>query len=178
MPAANGVSIMEAAEAPKSRPPPMQLSLRIRHPSMDPALISRELAIEAEHSFKSGEPRHSRSGLAPSVHAETYWLGILEPSTWLVDLSFSGRPELAHLQDKLHGAASQSLGWTLSLCATRFRVKHSVLLRQIRADGGHVSLLIALAASVVTSFSITPEVSRTFSELGITLEFELTDDES
>jgi hypothetical protein len=144
----------------------MQLSLRIRHPSMDPALISRELAIQAEHSFRAGEPRHSRSGLAPSVHGETYWLGVLEPSTWLVDL------------EKLHSAGSQSLAWTLSLCATRFRVKHSVLLRQIRADGGHVSLIIALAASVVTSFSITPDISRTCSELGITLEFELTDDES
>jgi hypothetical protein len=143
---------------------------------MDPAAISRELAIEAEHSFKAGEPRQSRSGLAPSVHAETYWLGILEPSSWLVDLSFAGRPGLALAKLNLEGAVTRSLAWTLSLCAMRLRAKHAALLRQIRSDGGQVSLLIALAAAIVTSFSLTPEVGRIFSELGITLEFEMTDD--
>jgi hypothetical protein len=71
---------------------------------------------------------------------------------------------------------SKSLGWTLSLCATRFRARHAALLHQIRSEGGQVSLLIALSAPTVSSFSLTPEVSRIFSELGITPEFELADD--
>ena len=36
---------------------PFQLSLRIKHPSMDPANISKELGIEPEHSFRAGQSR-------------------------------------------------------------------------------------------------------------------------
>ena len=51
---------MEARRA--SQPSyPFQLSLRIRHPSIDPASISRELQIEPEHSFRAGDPRESRA---------------------------------------------------------------------------------------------------------------------
>jgi hypothetical protein len=143
---------------------------------MDPAVISQELAIEAEHSFKAGAPRQSRSGLAPSVHPETYWLAILEPSSWLIDLSFSGRSDLALAHQRLRDPAIEDLSSTLSLCAMRLRARHAALLRQIRADGGQVSMIIALATKFVTSFGLAPEASRIFSELGITLEFELTDD--
>ncbi len=56
---------------------PFQLSLHIRHPSVDPAEISRELALESVESFRAGEPRQSRSGLAATtVHGETYWVAV------------------------------------------------------------------------------------------------------
>jgi hypothetical protein len=60
-------------EARLSKPDPerFQLSLRIRHPSMDPADISRTLKIEAEHSSRAGGPRTSSTGnsftLAPEA---------------------------------------------------------------------------------------------------------------
>ncbi len=88
---------MEARKL-SNQSPPFQLSLRIRHPSIDPALLSRELAIDPEHSFRAGEPRRSSSGHAPStVHGQTYWLGILNPAMWR-DISFPGRPKLAIAQ--------------------------------------------------------------------------------
>jgi len=52
---------MEAQKIPKATPQAYQLSLRIRHPSMDPADISRALNIEAEHSFRAGDSRVRRS---------------------------------------------------------------------------------------------------------------------
>jgi hypothetical protein len=157
---------MEGKKLSKSQPLAFQVSLRIRHPTMDPESISRELAIEAEHSFRAGEPRRSRSGLAPaSTHAETYWLAPLIPAPWLGDI-----------EKHIDIAAIESLGLALSLCASRFRASHGALLRQIRSEGGQATLLVALSAAAVSSFSITPEVSRIFSELGITMEFEMTMD--
>jgi hypothetical protein len=166
---------MEARKLSK-QPPPFQLSLRIRHPSIDPALLSRELAIDPEHSFRAGEPRVSSSGHAPStVHGQIYWLGILNPATWL-DLSFPGHPRLAIAQRHLHAALEQRLGWALSSSAVLLRGKHASLLRRIGAEGGQVTVIVALSAVAVGSLSLTPEVTGTFSDLGITIEFEFTND--
>jgi len=155
---------------------PFQLSLRIRHPSIDPALLSRELAIDPEHSFRAGERRHSSSGHAPStVHAQTYWLGIMNPAMWL-DISYPGPPKLAIAQRHLHAALEQRLGWALSSTAMLLRTKHASLLRRISAEGGHVTVIVALSAVAVGSLSLTPEVTGAFSDLGITIELEFTND--
>jgi hypothetical protein len=167
---------MQAKKLSKSQPLAFQVSLRVRHPSMDPASISRELGIEAEHSFRAGDPRPSRSGLAPaSIHTETYWLAPMIPASWLGDMSIAERPGLAAADKHMYAAVTTNLGLAFSLCALRFRTMHGALLRQIRSEGGQVSLLVALSAAV-SSFSIAPEVSRLFSDLGITIEFEMTND--
>jgi hypothetical protein len=60
-----------------------QLSLHVRHPSVDPAEISRELGLEAVECFRAGEPRQSRSGLAATAtHSETYWVAVVDPMGW------------------------------------------------------------------------------------------------
>jgi hypothetical protein len=143
---------------------------------LDPALLSRQFKIQADHSYRAGEPRAPRSGIAsPSVHAESYWLGSLEAANWPPDISF---PEHAKAQipaEYLRETAANSFGWALSLSATRFFQLHAELLRRIKSEGGQVSLLVALSASAVGSFSLLPEVSRVFGDLGITVEFEFDD---
>jgi hypothetical protein len=63
--------------------PAYQLSLHVRHPSVDPEEISRELGLAATESFRAGEPRQSRSGVAATaVHGETYWVAVLDPMLW------------------------------------------------------------------------------------------------
>jgi hypothetical protein len=62
---------------------PFQLSLHVRHPSVDPEEISRELNLDAIESFRAGQPRHSRSGIAATaVHGETYWVAVVDPMGW------------------------------------------------------------------------------------------------
>jgi hypothetical protein len=156
---------------------PFQMSLRIRHPSMDPAEISQELSIPAEHSFRAGEPRQSRSGFAATaVHADTYWLATLDPASWPSTMPFADRPGLAPPQKHLAAAATHNLSLALSLGAAHFRTAHSAILRKIRSEGGQATLLIAFSPASVPSFSLTPEVSRVLSDLGITIEFEVTGD--
>jgi hypothetical protein len=167
---------MPAPKLSKSQAPAFHLSLRIRHPSMDPALITRELRLTPEHTFRVGEPRQSRSGLATTLQTESYWLAALNPTAWLGDSPFVVPAILAALEPPASAAVSKNLGWALSLCATRLSKVHGQWLRQIRSDGGQVSLLVAVAPDSVSSFTLAPEVSRIFGELGVAVEFELTND--
>ena len=165
---------MEATKLREADSDPFQLSLRIRHPSLDPVELSRELDIEATHCFRAGEPRASRSGIA-SVHPESYWLGALNTANWPVDLSFPGARRLLAAQERIGMVATRTLGWALSL-STRFFTAHAATLRRIGAEGGQVSLLITAPVSAVSGFSLAPAVSHVFSDLGITLEFEFNAD--
>ena len=167
---------MEVASLSKSNSEPFQLSLRIRHPSMDPADISRAFKIQAEHSFRAGEPRNSnRSGSRASVYPESYWLGVLKPLDRLLDITFPGSPRSQMAQRQLD-AATHSLSWALSLRAIRTLNPHADLLRRIRSEGGEVTLLVTIYDQEVSSFTVAPEASRLFGELGIAVEFDLASD--
>jgi hypothetical protein len=166
---------MEASKLTDPQLPPFELSLRIRHPSVDPAELSRELSLEAEHSFRAGEPRRLRSdGTSASVYGESYWLGTLDPTSWPADAWFSGHADLDFAARELRKSATHSLGWALSFSARRL-LRAKGLFERIRSEGGQVSVLISLSPSL-ESFTLSPDISRIFSELGITLEFDLTND--
>jgi hypothetical protein len=165
---------MEATKLHPSDSDPFQLSLRIRHPSIDPEELSREFSIEAAHCFRAGDPRASRSGIA-SVHPESYWLGALNTASWPGEVSVPRVRRRPAAQERLGVVATRSLGWALSL-STRFFSAHAETLRRIGAEGGQVSLLVTADPGEVSGFSLAPAVSRVFSELGIALEFEFTSD--
>jgi hypothetical protein len=168
---------MEARQLSKSQPLPFELSLRIRHPSLDPADLSRELGLVAKYSFRAGEPRQSRSEItSTSVHGESYWLGTLDPTSWPAENWLSGFANVPPARKEFGSSVTRSLGWALSSSARRLLRAHAALFERIRIEGGQVSLLIALSPVAVESFNLTPEVSRIFGELGITLEFELASD--
>jgi hypothetical protein len=168
---------MAAPKLATIQAPPFQLSLRIRHPSMDPADISKELRIEPEHSFRAGQPRHSKSGLVPAaVHSESYWLAPVNPASWFGNPPFSEALKFAITQKHIDAAIARNLTGALGLCALRMSKMHAELLRTIRSGGGEISLLVTLSPASMNTFSLQPEVSRMFGEIGITLEFEITDD--
>jgi hypothetical protein len=168
---------MQATKHPELKPLPFQLSLRIRHPSMDPASISKELRIEPEYSFQAGQPRHLRSSVAPvAVHTESYWLAALNPTAWIGNQPFPEPHAAAVTQKQLDAAFARNLTRALSLCAVRLSESHGVLLHKIREDGGEISVLVTLSPDAVSSFNLAPEVSRIFGELGVTLEFEMAND--
>jgi hypothetical protein len=145
---------MEARKLSDLPAPAFELSLRIRHPSIDPAEISRELQLQPEHSFRAGEPRTSSSGLAATaLHAESYWLASLDP--------FSAQ-----------APAMMGVDSALALCATQFGRRHAPFFQRLLAEGGEVCLLIELSPDAVGSFSITPAIARAMADLGIALEFE------
>jgi hypothetical protein len=159
------------------QPPPFQLSLRIKHPSMDPAKISKELGIEPEHSFRAGQPRHSKSGLVPAAfHSESYWLAPLDPAQWFGDPLFPEPLNLKVIQEHIDAAIARNLTGALGLYALKFSKTHAALFQAVQSEGGEISLLVTLSHSAVSTFSLPPQISRRLGDLGITLEIEFFGD--
>lgn len=164
---------MEARRASPQPSYPFQLSLRIRHPSIDPEQISRRLGIDAEHSFRAGQPRDAgRSTVAP-VHAESYWLGTLDPDTLLLGTEFDlgSMPEVSpHARAVAFGVLDSALTVLTSVVLLR----HSDFFRQLQSEGGEVRLIVALSARKARGFTLTPHLGKALSDLRIPVDFELT----
>ena len=164
---------MEARDISRARNQPFQISLRVRHPSLDPAVISRELHVEPEYSFKAGEPRESGSGMAATaLHAESYWLGSLGSVTSAMSMSgFTGTRANA-ARERMQAANVESLTLALDALVVGFIRMHSEFIRRIQNEEGQVSLLVELSTRSLSGFTLSPQFSRTFSELGIAVEFD------
>jgi hypothetical protein len=170
---------MEARDVLHERPRAFELALRIRHPSLDPAVISRELKLEPEHSFRAGEPRESVSGIAAAaVHPESYWLATLDPGEWpaehLRGLEFPSVPR-ASSQERMRVMVS-SLGMALTLSAVHFLRAHAEFLKRVLTEGGDAALLVEVPMEHAQSFTLTPQVTKVISDLGVSLDFEFTND--
>lgn len=69
------------------------VSLRIRHPTIDPATITATLGIEPQHAWKAGEPRCDPAGAQlGGAHHDSYWMARLmdEPQRSSGGLSAEG----------------------------------------------------------------------------------------
>jgi hypothetical protein len=165
---------MEARDHSQDRSQPFQISLRVRHPSIDPGIISRELQMEPEYSFRAGEPRESGSGFAAtSLHAESYWLGSLgavtSPTASMT--GFSGTRANV-MRERLQASTVESLTLALDALVVGFMRAHSEFIRRIQNEEGQVSLLVELSTRALNGFTLSPQFSRTFSELGVAIEFD------
>ena len=151
---------------------PFQLSLRVRHPSIDPAVISRELQIEPEHSFRAGEPRDaSRSLTVAPVHVDSYWLATLDLEKLLLGMTETALVHeiTRHTQTIAVGALEPAL----TILAASVLRPHAEFFRRIQSEGGEVRLIVAVSARKTRGFTLTPHLSRALSELRIPVDFEL-----
>jgi len=149
---------------------PFQLSLRIRHPSIDPAVISRQLQIEPEHSFRAGEPREStRTVAVTQVHVDSYWLATLDLSTLLLGTALA--PDIS---PHTHAVALSALDTALTVLAGAVLRRHAEFFHRIESEGGEVRLIVALSARKTRGFTLTPQLSKALSDLRIPVDFELT----
>jgi hypothetical protein len=124
---------MEARRAAPQPSYPFQLSLRIRHPSIDPEEISQRLGIDAEHSFRAGEPRDAgRSTVAP-VHAESYWLATIDPGALLMGTAFDPA-----ISPQTHAIAFSLLDSALVVLIGSMLRRHADFFRQMQSEGGEV----------------------------------------
>jgi len=170
------------------RLPNFQILLRIRHPSMDPALISRELRLEPEHSFMAGEKRKPLSAVSSSpAYGESFWLGTLypvewplRPAEWQPDewrkprMAADEGPVWGAWAQRAHDVMARDLGAALGMCAVHLG-RHASFLRRIQADEGEVNLRIELYSGAISSFALAPQNARTLGELGLALEFEFVE---
>lgn len=168
---------MEARRlSPQPRSTAFAILLRIRHPEMDPALISRELRLPADHSFRAGEARQSVAGLANgSVHAESCWLGTLHPAEWTTAMpAAEGATGRDPRTERAHDAIASDPGTALATCAMHLR-RHAAFLHRVTAGGGQIDVRITLDPALIGGFTLEPQHIRVLGELGIAVELEFGD---
>jgi hypothetical protein len=165
---------MEAKTLDPAEPEAFRLALRVRHPSIDPAELSRAFGIQPAYSYRAGSERPSRSSiLKTTVHSESYWVGELTAAAQPLVLSSFGSERIAQ---RHVAVVKKNLTWALTSTCARLLKTHADLLRGIRAQGGEVTLLVTICGDSLDNFSLPPEVSRLFGELGVGIEFEIVND--
>ena len=103
------------------------VSLRIRHPTIDPAKISATLGIQPQHAWRAGEPRCDPAGAElGGAHHDSYWIGRLMDAPQLSSDSVSVERVILKTLSQLRRAQS--------------------FLEQLNAEGGVAELLVSLYA--------------------------------
>jgi hypothetical protein len=172
---------MKAKPEPKTEAPAFRVTLRIRHPSIDPAELSREFGIEPLHSFRAGDIRPAASrGSGSACHAESYWLADLETGLLLTAIlpgAYTAEVPMAVRtgRRRLELLASRNLGLAFSVITLRVLHPRASLLQRLQAEEGEVTLLIELDRDAMESFVLAPQVMRALADLGVTVNFDFGD---
>ena len=136
---------MKASSPQKYSEPLMEMFLRIKHPTLDTAEITKTLGLEPEECINAGTTA-SKSGVQ-RLHSESYWIAELEvPNLTEMGSSFLGpsgadifsQPGKMELRNVI-GATEcdiHILGWL-----KRLQSKHAFF-KAIDKAGGSVTLLI------------------------------------
>lgn len=165
------------AAARRSEMPRIRLFLRIKHPDIDPAEISRALEVEPEHAHQAGATVSS-SGVR-KIHSETYWLAELPVSSvkelWgQLPLRPIGQPSHAHVPPsvaELRSAQASGLyDLQLSLSLVKLETRRAFLQR-IVAEAGTVTLVLQ-RADRNAPMTIGPGLARRLADLEIRLEID------
>jgi len=132
------------------------VSLRVRHPNLNLALLTETLRIQPEHSWTAGEPRRSQTGaLLGGHHRDSYWSATLPGQT-------VGAADIP-----LEAFVSQQL---------LLLGRHRELLDRLQHDGGEISLLIELSPVANASLNVTTTMARKLAELNVELDLQFVGD--
>jgi hypothetical protein len=103
------------------------VSLRIRHPTIDPATITAALGIQPQHMWQAGQPRCDATGVElGGKHHDSYWMGGLTDEPQLSSAAVSVEAVILKILSQLRRAQS--------------------FLEDLNAQGGAAELLVSLYA--------------------------------
>lgn len=130
------------------------MSLRIRHPEIDPAEITRTLGLHPQHTWRAGEERRSSAGDSISgTYRESYWV-----------CGLMSQPELASEHVGVESELQQALG-TLR--------RSSDFLQSLQASGGTTEVYVSIFAREEFRIELLAEMASLLGRMGITLAVEV-----
>lgn len=130
------------------------LSLRLRHPAIDPSRITQTLGIEPQHTWKAGDPRRDPAGLAlEGAYRESYWMGRL------VD-----EPQLSSSRVSVESVLLQNLA--------QLR-RSQAFLEQFHAEGGVAELYVSLYAREAFRLELSDEALGLLGRLGLAIALDV-----
>lgn len=129
------------------------ISLRIRHPGIDPARITQALGIEPQHTWRAGDVRRAPTGGAlEGVYRESYWMGRLMEAPQL-----SARLSVESLLMQILVQLRRSQG----------------LLEQLDDEGGVTELHVSLFARKDFQLGLARELVASLERLRLAVTFEI-----
>jgi hypothetical protein len=149
------------------RPHDYSIALRIRHPSIDPAEITRQLDIVPQHAWRAGEPRTIEAGeVGSAFYRETYWVGLLPP-----------RPQDLPLREVLGLSALLKSSVTHPPVVLYFMLlkmkRAAAFWREFAGQGGTVECLLQVHHAERFQFDLSQALLIALVELKITLSIEV-----
>lgn len=157
-------------------PDDYSIALRVRHPSIDPADVTRLLGMAPQHAWRAGEPRQVEAGeVGSATHRETYWVGLMPqgPQQHPVLGSVLGPPaSLVIAALKSHAQHRQ----VLALYFTLLRMKATPgFWREFADQGGTVECLLQVHNTDSFQLDLSQAVLLALAELRIPLSIGIDD---
>jgi hypothetical protein len=163
---------------------PIELSLRIRHPAIDPEEISTALGLVPEHCFKAGASRAPHAGGRDAGHhTQTYWLASVPSEPWPdpIEPTFlaaiaARRPglDVALSTEGWQSAAQNFKAWSVEVILLYFLRRLSArqpFLQRMQSEGGDVALIMLIGRKSTADFTLPLSTARLLVQLGISLDF-------
>lgn len=130
------------------------VSLRLRHPAIDPCRITQTLGIEPQHTWKAGDPRRDPAGGAlGGAHRESYWMGRL-----------MDEPQLSSSQLSVESVLLEKLA--------HLRRSHD-LLERLHTEGGVAELHVSLYAREAFRLELSDELLGLLSRLRLAVALDV-----
>lgn len=130
------------------------ITLRLRHPDIDPARITAMLGIEPQAAWKKGDPRLGpQDEPLEGAHRESYWTGRLMPTPQLSSEYSSVEAELLKILAQLR--------------------KSYEFLQELRSDGAISELHVSLFARQEFRLDLSASTLELLGRLGLTVALEV-----
>lgn len=130
------------------------ITLRIRHPDMDPVRITNVLGVDPQATWKKGDPRVSPEGepLA-GTRGESYWTGGLMPTPQLSSEHSSVEVELLKILHQLRNS--------------------NEFLLELRSGGAISELHVSLFSRQEFQLDLSPSTLEMLGRLGLAVALEV-----
>ena len=130
------------------------MSLRIRHPHIEPADITRNLGIEPQHTWRAGEPRLDSTGSEiGGQYRESYWMGRLMPQPALASDHVGVETEILRMLAQLR--------------------KSFEFVQMLKVEGAVAELHVSIFARDEFRLEFLPESLSMLGRLGLTVALEV-----
>jgi hypothetical protein len=130
------------------------MSLRIRHPDIDPARITQTLALQPQHCWRAGDERRDAAGdFLKGKYRESYWVCALTPHPQLSTEQASVESELQQILNALRGSFD--------------------FLQSLHASGGATEVLVSIFAREAFRIELLAEVASMLGRVGIAITIEV-----
>ena len=130
------------------------ITLRVFHPNIDPAEITRALALKPKRAWKAGDSRQTPRGTPlEGFYRESYWFSDLIP-------------------DGEHSSEGTLIEEYLDHFANQFAPSREFFAR-VRSEGGRVEFFIGMYGAQNYGFELSPSLLSAVAEIGLSLTFDV-----